>query len=556
MGAHTGGARQGRVAMMRSALLLLLCVPSAHGWATTAVRGQPVTCLHVSTSRSASSRSTRRKTQISLPQSNSTTSTLPPPPPLSVNSSHDDGILRELLYQQRQELEQYLFPEDEQLLSFLAQGTKVETTVEPPKAPLPVTSTAVTPTLPTPPDDVIMRARLLLLGAAALYGTNFAAVKLLVHGADSMPVGVSSTLRFGLAALATLPWLLKTSDNDNTGDATTTTTSSNVALDAVKSGLEVGMWNSLGYVAQAVGLEMGTQASTSAFLCSLAVVVVPLLDWTLGHKKLSSNQLVGTAAALAGVALLELTGTGGVTLSAGDAVSLIQPLAFGLGFWRMEAAMQRHPQEAARSTAAQLLAVFFGSLAYAAVTTDLAHSFSWDALAPFLQNPLTWAGLIWTGVVTTALSVYMETVALRTLSAAETTLIFSTEPLWGTAFAVAALHEDVAGVATVAGAVLILSGCLYSNLGWAGIQGALQKFNPSAPMAADQAATMQAKPTRPLPRAAAALPLQGAVQRLQQQLAVAAVMLSCQWNNFMEMGTDGADDVLDVLENLPPPPGL
>jgi drug/metabolite transporter (DMT)-like permease len=544
MGAHIVGARQGS---MRSALLLLLCVSNAHGWATTAVRGQPVTCLHVSTSRStSSSRSTRRKTQISLPQSNSTASVLPLPP-VSVNSTHDHDILRDLLYQQRQELEQYLFPEDEQLLSFLAQGTMVET-VEPPTAPL-VASTAASP---TPPDDVIMRARLLLLGAAALYGTNFAAVKLLVHGADSMPVGVSSTLRFGLAALATLPWLLKTSDETST---TTTTTSSNVALDAVKSGLEVGMWNSLGYVAQAVGLEMGTQASTSAFLCSLAVVVVPLLDWTLGSKKLSSNQLVGTVSALAGVALLELTGSA-ATLSAGDAVSLIQPLAFGLGFWRMEAAMQRHPQEAARSTAAQLLAVFFGSLAYAAVTTDVQQAFSWDALAPFLQNPLTWAGLIWTGVVTTALSVYMETVALRTLSAAETTLIFSTEPLWGTAFAVAALHEDVAGVATVAGAVLILSGCLYSNLGWSGIQGALQKFNPSASMAADKTATKQAKPTRPLPRAAAALPLQGAVQRLQQQLAVAAVMLSCQWNNFMELGTDGADDVLDVLENLPPPPGL
>jgi hypothetical protein len=93
----------------------------------------------------------------------------------------------------------------------------------------------------TDEEKAVWNARLLLLGAAALYGTNFSFVKLL---GDIMPVGISSTLRFGLAALATAPWLIPTK-NDNKA----------AVIGATLGGLEVGMWNSIGYVAQAVGLE-------------------------------------------------------------------------------------------------------------------------------------------------------------------------------------------------------------------------------------------------------------------------------------------------------------
>lgn len=92
-------------------------------------------------------------------------------------------------------------------------------------------------------DKEVWNARLLLIGAAALYGTNFSFVKLL---GDIMPVGVSSTLRFGLAALATLPWLLQKGDENEETD---------VSFNAALAGFEVGMWNSVGYIAQAVGLE-------------------------------------------------------------------------------------------------------------------------------------------------------------------------------------------------------------------------------------------------------------------------------------------------------------
>lgn len=322
-----------------------------------------------------------------------------------------------------------------------------------------------------PLSDVV-KARLLLLGSAALYGTNFSLVKIL--GETGMSVGLSSTLRFGMAALATLPWLLQLDEgrSERSNRLAKLFDPQGVEFQAAMGGLEVGLWNSIGYVAQAVGLET-TSASKSAFLCSLAVVMVPMLDYLAG-KTLLSKQVIGTLLAVVGVAFLELDGSSmgaGEALSGGDIASLIQPIAFGLGFWRMESAMNKFPQEAARATAAQLLAVFLGSGAYMwamGTFVDPSTLPSTDQFVAWMTDPTILGALFWTGVVTTALTIYMETVALKTLSAAETTLIFSTEPLWGTAFAVAVMGETL-GMNAVAGAVMILSGCLYSNLGMSGL---------------------------------------------------------------------------------------
>ena len=352
--------------------------------------------------------------------------------------------------------------------------------------------------------DAIWKARLLLVGAAALYGTNFSLVKIL---GDTMPVSVSSALRFGLAALATMPWLLKQEEDEE------------AARGATLAGLEVGLWNSVGYIAQAVGLAT-TDASKvcearvcvyyivflvyishgspnlcscyllqSAFICSLAVVVVPLLDFMFG-KKLQPKEIAGVVLAVVGVAVLELGGSSELALSQGDLLSLVQPLAFGMGFWRMEKGMKKYPQHANRSTAAQLLAVFLASTAYGAAVgiPDVGVIMGW------LHDPNILLALFWTGCITTALTVYMETLALKTLSAAETTLIFSTEPLWGAACASVVMGEQL-GFETLAGGALILGGCLFSNLGVEGIFGKdnVEKIqNLFVPLASLGVATQQA----------------------------------------------------------------
>lgn len=325
-----------------------------------------------------------------------------------------------------------------------------------------------------PKMDEVWKARLLLVLAAALYGTNFTCVKLLN---EAVPVEMGTALRFALAALATLPWLLAPSERGESSDRRVVGRAPNQnrirgvwdsilsssGIAAAIMGFEVGIWNSIGYVGQAVGLET-MDASKSAFICSMAVVIVPILDHLAG-KKILPREIAGAAMAVVGVGFLELGGGGDAmnSFTSGDVASLIQPLAFGIGFWRMEAGMRLFPQEAERMTAAQIFAVFvastsFGLFALGADAPPLSQITTW------LMDPMIFGALFWTGCVTTALTVYMETLALKTLSAAETTMIFSTEPLWGAAFASVVVGERL-GLGAGLGAALILGGCVFSNIG-------------------------------------------------------------------------------------------
>lgn len=307
----------------------------------------------------------------------------------------------------------------------------------------------------------VWQARLLLLASACLYGTNFTFVKILN---DNIPVQVGTVLRFSLAAIVTLPWLFNSSEEEKNNSSVLDDTSSRAAI---LGGFEVGMWNAIGYLSQAIGLDT-TPASTSAFICSLAVVIVPILDFLAG-KKILPREVAGALLAVAGVAFLELDGlqagdAAGFSLTSGEIFSLVQPVAFGIGFWRMEYFMRKHPNEAMKLTAAQLTAIALASIASYLLSTggigdlpDPAQFLAW------MTNGTIISAILWTGLITTALTVYMETLALKTLSAAEATMIFSTEPIFGGICASAVLGEQF-GMGGYIGAAMVLGGCLFSNI--------------------------------------------------------------------------------------------
>jgi drug/metabolite transporter (DMT)-like permease len=318
----------------------------------------------------------------------------------------------------------------------------------------------------------VWQARLLLMVAAALYGTNFTFVKILN---ENVPVQFGTSLRFALAACATIPFLFfKNKSQNESFDANAGIDTSMLSDNGViLGGMEVGMWNAIGYLSQAVGLET-TPASTSAFVCSLAVVVVPVLDYLAG-KKIITREVLGALLAVAGVAFLELDGFqgslvagNGISISSGDLFTLVQPLAFGLGFWRMEHYMRKFPTSAMKLTASQLTTIASVSIGVAMVTSpgdlpDFAQVSEW------LSNPTILGSILWTGLITTALTVAMETFALKTLSAAEATMLFSTEPIFGGICASYVLGEQF-GVGGLVGSAMVLGGCLYSKLGAVKVQ--------------------------------------------------------------------------------------
>lgn len=205
----------------------------------------------------------------------------------------------------------------------------------------------------------------------------------------------------------------------------------------------------------------------------MAVVTVPILDCIFG-RPLLRRQIIGATMAAFGVWALEM-GQDLNSFTSDDFASLIQPIMFGLGFWRMEAAMEKFPTEAARLASGQLFMVFIVSLSYLVCWSPAGDDLmlqdacsmlpTIDDIAIWLSDPSIIGMLIWTGLVTTAFTIYMETLALKTLSAAETTLIFSTEPLFGAAFAAVVANECLTEGGWI-GSALIIGGCIISGIDW------------------------------------------------------------------------------------------
>ena len=322
------------------------------------------------------------------------------------------------------------------------------------------------------------QALALLLVISAVYGSNYAAIKVLDEVLDPF---YSTIVRFALAAAVFVPAVLK--DLGSGPDK---------KREILAGGCEIGLLNGFGYLFQAVSLEQpDSSTSTVAFVASLSCVVVPLLDFIIPAIKGREmpplgklERLLPALLALVGVGCLELYQDGGAELSPVslyNAAAAAQPIFFGLAFWRLEKVIKRctTSDEQAAFTGANLIVVLLVAFTFFVVSTlsdawaggDASQTL--PALSILLQRiadqrellvqPNIILALIWTGLITTAGATLLESFAVQKLTASEVSIIYTTEPLWGTAIAFAMLGESV-GVNTWLGGVFISSACILSSL--------------------------------------------------------------------------------------------
>jgi drug/metabolite transporter (DMT)-like permease len=201
--------------------------------------------------------------------------------------------------------------------------------------------------------------------------------------------------------------------------------------------------------------------SQSAFFNSLAVIVVPILNAIFRGKRMGSKGFLSVATALAGVGLLQLgpaIAAGNTDLLAvthGDVLCLLQAIFFGIGYWKLERASSQFPDQSGPITAGQLVALAIGATGFAGLHGDIP---SLSVLTQWLTNPFILKALLWTGLISTAFALYLETVALSVVSAAELTVLMTSVSLWGSAFAYVTMHELLPPIG-LAGGLLILGGC-------------------------------------------------------------------------------------------------
>lgn len=264
----------------------------------------------------------------------------------------------------------------------------------------------------TAADADLLPWRLAMLGITASWGANFAVIKLALDTlGDTSSIADASSLftaaRFGISALLLCPFIMGASSRA-----------------VVNAGLGVGGLCAAGYACQVVSLSMGTQAGTSAFICSLQAVVVALLV-ARSTGCVAGRTWAAIGLSVAGVACLELPSvlSGGSGLCLGDLLAFGQPLGFGASYVVLQRAAADATEEDSLPLAAlQCAAIGFCGLAAATLSAGQPPwDLDWSLLLPRpdAANALkAWAvpgAVLYTGVISSALTIWLQ--VLRILAA-------------------------------------------------------------------------------------------------------------------------------------------
>lgn len=257
-----------------------------------------------------------------------------------------------------------------------------------------------------------------------LWGTTFVVVK---GAVDVLSPSALVLGRFLIASLVMLPM------------------ARHLSRPMVWAGLELGFWLAAGYATQAIGLQY-TEASRSAFITALNVILVPVILGLIGHR-LALPIWVSAALAIVGVGLLSYDGS---PPNIGDLWTLGTAITYALYIVRLEVFLQRF--SVMGLTVAQ---VFFTTL--------------WAALWFGLDAPATnwstfpWVAIVYLGLAATALTTWLQTLGQRYVSAPEAAIVYTLEPVWASLFAYIVLSERM-GPQGLVGAALVLVATLVSQL--------------------------------------------------------------------------------------------
>ncbi|KAA8541351.1 hypothetical protein F0562_025330 [Nyssa sinensis] len=251
-------------------------------------------------------------------------------------------------------------------------------------------------------------------------------------------------VRFAMSAVPFLPFVFQARNDVRTRNA----------------GIELGLWVSLGYFVEALGL-LTSDVGRASFFSLFTVIVVPLLQSMLGSI-VPARTWFGILMSVLGVAMLECSGS---PPNVGDLLNFLSAIFFGIHMLRTEHISRSTKKEnflpllgyevcvvALLSTLWYLIGGCFDGGVQDSNAMSWAMLWDWMVVFP-------WIPAFYLGVFSTGLCLWAEIAAMRDISATETAIIYGMEPLWGAAFAWFLLGERW-GIGGWIGAALILGGSL------------------------------------------------------------------------------------------------
>mmetsp|Transcript_42132 Transcript_42132/g.98268 ORF Transcript_42132/g.98268 Transcript_42132/m.98268 type:complete len:411 (-) Transcript_42132:50-1282(-) len=288
---------------------------------------------------------------------------------------------------------------------------------------------------------------------AVCWGSSFISTKagidaLSSAGVEDAPI-VFGALRFILAALPLLPWLVKSS-----------------SAESARTSALVGSFGAVAYAAIFVSFSYGTTGAKAAFITALQTTVVASLS-SMAAKKLNLGTFCSALMAVAGVGVLEFS-AGPVEATLGDLMCMAAPILIGLSWHVLGESMKKFPKDATPTVAIQIAC--FAALFAAWSVGELLWNHGPAGLAEgvvhfpeLLQTPGLMPALLFSAFFGNTVTMLLCNEAMKRLKASDVSLIVASEPLWA-ALAAAAFLGEIFTAADVAGGVLVLGGILVNEL--------------------------------------------------------------------------------------------
>ncbi|MGZ4437952.1 MAG: DMT family transporter [Nocardioides sp.] len=268
-------------------------------------------------------------------------------------------------------------------------------------------------------------ATLALLFMTATWGSTFFLIKDLL---DRLPVLDFLAVRFALATVALVLLAPRALGR--------------LSRRSARSAVVLGLLYGVAQILQTAGLAH-TPASVSGFITGLYVVCTPLFAAPLLRQRISALTWGAVALALAGLAVLTLSG---LSVGYGEAVTFVSALLYalhivGLGAWS-------NAREAMGMTIVQL----------AVITVVCLVATAPDGLV-LPSNRADWLAVVYMAVVPAALALAGQTWAQAHLPPTRSAIIMSMEPVFAALFAIVLGGEQMT-LRVAVGGLMVLAAML------------------------------------------------------------------------------------------------
>lgn len=283
-----------------------------------------------------------------------------------------------------------------------------------------------------------------LAGTALIWGGTFAAVKYALNA--GMGVEALLAYRFLIGTLGLAVFLVALRIRPQARE--------------IWDGLWLGLLLSTLFWLQTDGLRF-TTTTKSGFITGLYVIFTPMVAAFAGDR-LKGSHALGALIALAGLTFLVYQpGVGLAGWNRGDTETLLNALLVGVHIVLTS--------RFSRRSSGWVLA--FVQVAFTAVVMTALAAFSpggFRGAGSSLSSPGVWISLAYLGLLATTLALWVQSTMQAKVTATETAILFSLEPVFAALLAVSGFIPGIRehlGPWQVAGAVLIVMAMLVAELG-------------------------------------------------------------------------------------------